>query len=76
LGYGLQAEKVTQIIEVLDHLSKEWTESEYIPKKATGMFADFYVAAYSSLGLYNEEVGLKIEDAVDKIMDSIRKCVG
>lgn len=75
LGYGLNSEKVTRIIEVLDYLSEEWAESEYIPKKAAGMFADFYLAAYSSLGLYNEEVGLKIEDAVDKVMDSIRKCV-
>ncbi|WP_261363806.1 hypothetical protein [Neobacillus rhizophilus] len=39
------------------------------------MFVDFYAAAYSSLGLYNEEVQIKIEDAVDKIMDTIRKCV-
>jgi hypothetical protein len=75
LGYGLKSEKVSEIIDVLDHLSEEWAESEYIPKKAAGMFADFYLAAYGSLGLYNEEEGLKIEDAVDKIMDSIRKCV-
>ncbi|OCA90347.1 hypothetical protein A8F94_00120 [Bacillus sp. FJAT-27225] len=65
LGYGLNSEKVSEIIKVLDHLSEEWAESEYIPKKAAEMFANFYVAAYSTLGLYNDEVGLKIEDAVD-----------
>ncbi|MFC4801859.1 hypothetical protein ACFPA1_21235 [Neobacillus sp. GCM10023253] len=75
LGYGLQSEKVVQIIEVLHYLSEEWSESDYIPKKAASMFADFYAAAYSSLGLYNEEVQIKIKDAVDKIMDAIRKCV-
>ncbi|OCA90486.1 hypothetical protein A8F94_00940 [Bacillus sp. FJAT-27225] len=74
MGDGVQQVKVSQIIEVIDHLSEEWAESESIPKKAANLFVDLYAAAYSTLGLYSEEEMIRIEDAVDKIMDSVRKC--
>lgn len=75
MGEGLQEKKVQQIIDVLVKLSKEWSGSDCIPKKALDLFIDIFPVMQSSCDWYSEEETIKIMNAADRIIDSIRDCI-
>lgn len=75
MGDGLQEKKVQQVIDVLGKLSKEWSGSECIPKKAVDLFIDIFPVMQSSCDWYSEAEVIKIMDAADQIVNSIRDCI-
>lgn len=75
LGDGLNQDKVESICKVLEELSREWEQNDFIPKKAADLFVDFYPAMESACGLYTDEEQTIIMDAANKIMEFIRECI-
>jgi hypothetical protein len=75
LGNGLNIRKADEIIKILETLSNEWADKDYIPKKAAELFIDFYPAMESACGLYSDNESINIMDVADKIVDLIRDCV-
>ena len=75
LAQGLDNKKVEEICKILLLLKEEWKDKKEIPKKAVGIFIDFFPAMEAISDFYPENEAIKIMNVADKIIHLIRDCI-
>lgn len=76
LGKGIDEVKINKACNILEELQKLWESDDCIPKSFMELFLDFQTGCESSLGLYNEDVQIEIEDNIEMVLDIVRQIVG
>ncbi len=69
---GLDKQRFTDLIGVVDRCAKQFEDRKELPKEIGGIFFDIYPAIVSASYLYPKEITAQIQEAAEKLADHIR----